>query len=311
MASAVIVIDVQNCFLPGGSLGTVNSRNSEVPPSTLAKSIAKFINEKNPEHFFITKDSHTPGHSSFITNEQRANGMLNFPTAAGRGEFAKGIASGRYSGRKFKTQRAWGVEAERVDQKLWPEHCVKGTPGEDIDAFLMDTLSEENKEKAVIVLKGDTPDIDSYSAVADALGDPTPHLEDGRSFLSVLQGSDVKTVYLTGIARDVCVFWTALDLLNFWIIPEKQKGNTIKLVFKYDLTRPVASGGAPYTDKTPDQINAEVDLLIANMGGDIERSDIFVIEEGGYSAAGGRRRRCRHTKRHCKCKSRKSRKSRR
>lgn len=64
---AVIVIDVQNCFLPGGSLGTTNSRNSDMlPATTLGKSIANFINNEHSDaQIFVSKDYHTVGHSSF------------------------------------------------------------------------------------------------------------------------------------------------------------------------------------------------------------------------------------------------------
>ena len=291
MTSAVIVIDVQNCFLPGGSLATGNSRNATIPAKGLAINIAKFINTKSPEHIFISKDWHTPGHTSFISAANTAAGKMSYPSAAEKGEFAKGIAQARYSGKKFITKRSWGVNTEREDQKLWPEHCVQGTPGADVDASLLSTLSADNKAKAVTILKGDSPDIDSYSVVADALGSPTPHDESGNSFLSILQKSDITTVYLTGIARDVCVFWSALDLLNFWILPAFRTGKKIKLVFKYDLTRPVSPvPGAPYTDKTPEQIMEAVAELIWNMKFDPAIiNEVFAIEMGDYNAIGGRK----------------------
>ena len=145
---AVVVIDVQNCFLPGGSLATGNSRNSaNMPASTLGKSIAKFINGLGPEHVFISKDWHTAGHSSFVSNADKSAGKMNYPAAAGKGEFGKGIASGRYTGKSLANQRFWGTNAERFDQKLWPEHCVQGTPGADVDPAFTEALSAENKKK--------------------------------------------------------------------------------------------------------------------------------------------------------------------
>jgi len=291
MSSAVIVIDVQNCFLPGGTLATGNSRNATIPAKGLAVNIAKFVNTKAPDHLFISKDWHTPGHTSFVSAANTAAGKMNYPSAAGKGEFGKGIAQGRYTGKAFTGKRFWGVNAEREDQKLWPEHCVQGTPGADVDAALMSTLSADNKAKAVTILKGDSPDIDSYSVVADALGSPTPHDESGNSFLSILQKSNITTVYLTGIARDVCVYWSTLDLLNYWILPAYKMGKKIKLVFKYDLTRPVSPvPGAPYTDKTPEQIKEAVADLIKNMEmAPAIIDEVFSIEMGGYNAIGGRK----------------------
>lgn len=292
---AILVIDVQNCFLPGGSLATANVRDKDYPASTLGTSIAKYINASNPEHLFISKDWHNPGHSSFVSPEQRAQGMLNFPSAAAIGEYGRGIASGRYAKRQFTGKRSWGKKEERVDQKLWPEHCVKGSEGAMVDAAFLTALSPANQKKAVTILKGDTPDIDSYSVVADALGSPTPHDESGKSFLSILKASNIKKISLTGIARDVCVFWSALDILNYWILPQYASGGAVvKLVFLYDLTRPVSPvPGAPYTDKTPEQITEEVKTLIKNKGLKPEViEEVFEIKMGGYGAStsGGARR---------------------
>ena len=264
--SAIIAIDVQNCFLPGGALATLNSRNSG-GAEQLGENIAKFINQTNPTHLFITKDYHPEGHSSFITNAQRQQSppRQTFPEAATNknGPFSKntGVNQYRYSARNFVSQRYWGNDAERKDQKLWPAHCVQGKD-DDVAKSLMDNITIDVEKK--IILKGDTPDIDSYSVVADALGDFTPHDEEGKSFIRILGDTDITTVYLTGIARDVCVFWSAMDLLNYWILPTYPT-KKIKLVFMYDLTRPVYSGGSPYTDIKPSELKEKVMELIENM----------------------------------------------
>ena len=115
------------------------------------------------------------------------------------------------------------------------------------------------------VLKGFEKDVDSYSVVADAIGKPTPIIYNGtyenlydtnfksdltptanNRFLFMLKKSDITNVYLTGIARNVCVFWSAMDLLQFWILPayfgiDGVNKKTIKLFFVYDLTRPVVA----------------------------------------------------------------------
>src|ERR1700683_4505897 len=57
-ASALLVIDVQNCFLPGGSLA-VKDGEQVVP---IINRIAKgFVN------VVMTQDWHTPGHVSFAS----------------------------------------------------------------------------------------------------------------------------------------------------------------------------------------------------------------------------------------------------
>ena len=87
--SALLVIDVQNCFLPGGSLA-VKEGDQVVPIiNKLAKGFANVV---------MTQDWHTPGHVSFASS---------------------------HSGKKpFET-----VDLPYGKQVLWPDHCVQGTDG--------------------------------------------------------------------------------------------------------------------------------------------------------------------------------------
>jgi nicotinamidase/pyrazinamidase len=88
-ASALLVIDVQNCFLPGGSLA-VKDGDAVVPViNKLAKGFANVV---------MTQDWHTPGHVSFASS---------------------------HSGKKpFET-----IDLAYGKQVLWPDHCVQGTDG--------------------------------------------------------------------------------------------------------------------------------------------------------------------------------------
>ncbi len=87
--AALLVVDVQNCFIPGGSLAVKGG--DEIVP--LINKIAKGF-----QNVVLTQDWHTPGHISFASS---------------------------HPGKKpFETMRlAYG------DQVLWPDHCVQGTPG--------------------------------------------------------------------------------------------------------------------------------------------------------------------------------------
>lgn len=86
--SALIVIDVQNCFVTGGTLAVKGGE--EVVP---------IINKIAPafENIIVTQDWHTPGHISFASSH------------AGKKPFES-------------TKLAYG------NQVLWPDHCVQGTP---------------------------------------------------------------------------------------------------------------------------------------------------------------------------------------
>jgi nicotinamidase/pyrazinamidase len=88
-SSVLLVIDVQNCFLPGGSLA-VKDGDKVVPViNRLAKGFANVV---------MTQDWHTAGHVSFASS---------------------------HPGKKpFET-----IDLNYGKQVLWPDHCVQGTDG--------------------------------------------------------------------------------------------------------------------------------------------------------------------------------------
>lgn len=85
--SVLLIIDVQNCFLPGGTL-----------PVSDGDQIIPVINAlgKKFENVVFTQDWHTPGHASFASSHQ---GKAPFET----------------------------VEMPYGTQVLWPDHCVQGS----------------------------------------------------------------------------------------------------------------------------------------------------------------------------------------
>jgi nicotinamidase/pyrazinamidase len=88
-ASALLVIDVQNCFLPGGSLA-VKDGDQVVPViNKLAKGFTNVV---------MTQDWHTVGHVSFAS-----------------------VHAGK---KPFET-----IDLPYGKQVLWPDHCVQGTDG--------------------------------------------------------------------------------------------------------------------------------------------------------------------------------------
>lgn len=88
-ASALIVIDLQNDFCPGGTLA-VDGGNDIVPL------VNQLIVEH--EHVVLTQDWHPKGHSSFAS---------------------------MHAGKKpFET-----IDMPYGPQTLWPDHCMQGTRG--------------------------------------------------------------------------------------------------------------------------------------------------------------------------------------
>ena len=109
----------------------------------------------------------------------------------------KGHASfaSAYEGKKpFETTKlTYGT------QVLWPDHCVQGTK----DAELHKDLSLPSAQ--LIIRKGYHPKVDSYSAFMEA------DAKTATGLSGYLKQRGIKTVFVTGLATDFCVAWTAMD----------------------------------------------------------------------------------------------------
>ena len=158
-SSALIAVDVQNCFVTGGTL-PVKDGEAVVP---VINKLAEVF-----ENIVITQDWHTPGHASFASSYQ---GKKPFET----------------------TKLSYGT------QVLWPDHCVQGTD----DAALHKDLKLPKAQ--IIIRKGFNPKVDSYSAFEEA------DRKTATGLAGYLKARGIKTVYVTGLATDFCVAWTAMD----------------------------------------------------------------------------------------------------
>jgi nicotinamidase/pyrazinamidase len=157
--AALVVVDVQNCFVPGGTLPV--GKGDEVVP--VINKLGKAF-----ENVVMTQDWHTPGHASFASS---------------------------YPGKKpFEmTKLSYG------QQVLWPDHCVQGTADADLHKDLKIAHAQ------LIVRKGYHKNMDSYSAFEEA-----DH-KSATGLSGYLKQRGIKTVYITGLATDFCVAWTAMD----------------------------------------------------------------------------------------------------
>jgi len=157
--SALIVVDVQNCFVTGGTLPVKGGEEVVPVINKLADSFQNIV---------VTQDWHTPGHASFASTYQ---GKKPFET----------------------TKLSYGT------QVLWPDHCVQGTD----DAALHKDLKLPTAQ--IIIRKGFHKDMDSYSAFDEA-----DH-KTATGLAGYLKARGIKTLYITGLATDFCVAWTAID----------------------------------------------------------------------------------------------------
>lgn len=96
MMNVLILVDIQNDFIPGGSL-----------PVPLGNEIIKLVNELQDSFELVvaTQDWHPRNHKSFAT---------------------------QHPGKKqFET-----ISLHGLDQVLWPDHCVQGTTGAEFHSTL-------------------------------------------------------------------------------------------------------------------------------------------------------------------------------
>ena len=157
--SSLIVVDVQNCFVDGGTLPVKGG--AEVVP-VINKLSTAFQN------IVVTQDWHTQGHASFASAH------------AGQKPFSS-------------------IKLNYGNQVLWPDHCVQGTD----DAALHKDLKLPTAQ--LIIRKGFNKGVDSYSAFQEA------DRKTVTGLAGYLKARGIKTVYVTGLATDFCVAWTALD----------------------------------------------------------------------------------------------------
>lgn len=91
------------------------------------------------------------------------------------------------------------VELDYGPQVLWPDHCVWDSHGAEISRDL------DVPHAQMIIRKGFNRAIDSYSGFQEA----------DRETLTGLAGylgeRDLGRLYITGLATDFCVAWTAID----------------------------------------------------------------------------------------------------
>ena len=87
--AALIAVDVQNDFCPGGALAVPGGDEVIGPINRLIEAFETVV---------LTQDWHPPGHSSFASSHP------------GRAPFSS-------------------IEMFYGQQTLWPDHCVQGTPG--------------------------------------------------------------------------------------------------------------------------------------------------------------------------------------
>ena len=185
--TALLVIDLQPDFMPGGALACVDG-------DAIVPGIAALLASRRYRTVVATQDWHPPGHASFASSHP---GRAPFETITLHGQ----------------------------PQVLWPDHCVQGTPGAQLDARVDWNVAD------LVLRKGTHPQVDSYSAFRGNHGPGGTRPPTGLA--GWLQERGIVEVLVCCLARDYCVLWSAQDVA----------AAGFRVRFLWDLTRPVTSDG--------------------------------------------------------------------
>jgi Amidases related to nicotinamidase len=185
--TALIVVDLQPDFMPGGALAC-HEGDAIVP------GIARLLHARRFRHVVATQDWHPAGHASFASAHPG-------------------------------TQPFQQIPLHGQPQTLWPDHCVQGTPGAALHPGVDWSAAD------LILRKGSDPQMDSYSAFRENHG---PHgTRPATGLAGWLRERGVEEVLVCGLARDVCVLWTAQDAV----------AAGFKAGLLWHLSRPVTPAG--------------------------------------------------------------------
>ena len=158
----LIIVDAQKDFMPGGAL-EVREGDHIVP----------VINGILPKFDLVvaTQDWHPQDHKSFAANHPNKE--------------------------EFEV-----IDLNGLEQKLWPAHCVQGTPGAEFHPQL------EMAPVEAIFRKGMDREIDSYSGFYD-----NGHKK-STGLAGYLREKGATELYFCGLTADICVYFTLLDALK-------------------------------------------------------------------------------------------------
>ncbi|TBV74673.1 nicotinamidase [Pseudoxanthomonas winnipegensis] len=185
--TALIVVDLQPDFMPGGALACFEG-------DAIVPGIAQLLAERVYGTVVATQDWHPDAHASFAAQHP---GHAPFEV----------------------------IELHGQPQTLWPPHCVQGTPGAALDPRVDWTPAD------LILRKGTHAQVDSYSAFRENHG--PDGLRPSTGLAGWLRERGIAQVHVCGLARDVCVLWTAQDA----------RAEGFEVAFLWDLTRPVTPDG--------------------------------------------------------------------
>lgn len=169
--SALLIIDVQFDFLPGGALAVQNG--DEIIPG-----IIELLKSYKWDAVAVSQDWHPKDHTSFAINHKDAAPFRQLEFTSTKDNTTKSL------------------------ETVWPVHCVQHTHGANFPEEIVEAYKAIDVPKTVIQ-KGQLQDRDYYSAFNDIWDDDHTELN------SFLKEHGIDEVYLVGLAYDYCVKFSA------------------------------------------------------------------------------------------------------
>lgn len=233
---ALLVIDVQPTFMPGGGL-SVFEGDKIVP---IVENIFRFFPRTRR---FATKDRHPRGHISLASSYSTFSPMVALTPQMIRNwsEQNHGLAPHA----KFTLSELNDYLSVVGAQMLWSEHALEGTAEAELHPALVES------DFAHVLIKGMDPKCDSYSGFFDNLGRPT-----GLS--DILREAGVRRCFFVGLAFDYCVGWSAEGAVK----------EGFEVIVIEDATRPVG-----YPPGRVTAMRASLERLGAKL---IQSSELFI-----------------------------------
>ncbi|KAK8136792.1 isochorismatase [Apiospora sp. TS-2023a] len=193
---ALIVVDFQEDFCP--PVGRLPHTICQMPSATTltashkdgslavpeGRDIAPVVNQLLSLPFvtkIATKDWHPASHISFAANHEGKQPFADYATVVNPAN-----------------------PDESYETRLWPVHCVQGTPG----AALVPELEAGKLDPDGIVEKGQHPHVEMYSPFYDKFEHPRG-CDSGLA--KRLHDAQITDVYVVGLAADYCVRSCAED----------------------------------------------------------------------------------------------------
>lgn len=184
---ALVIVDLQKDFLPGGALG-VPEGDQVVPKIETLLNLEKFPWLA----VVITQDWHPKDHCLFaLRHNAEPFTEIEFEHPCGEKNSKTG-------------------EVKKHPQTVWPDHCIQETPGADIEPKILDKFGNSVAKivPTAVVRKGYLKDREYYLCFSDCWKVHHTEIED------FLMEQNVTDVVFVGLAYDFCVLHSACDALN-------------------------------------------------------------------------------------------------